>query len=480
MQQVKRLGGEKQEIRIELKPDRLNALGITTDQLQQQLAQINANIPAGRTQLHGLEQSIRVLGSRQDLQGLADLPISLSDNRKVKLSELATIRDSHAEVRSRTRLNGREVLGFTVFRSKGSSNTVVEEKVQAALKQIATQYPDVKIEQVYTGVDNTRENYKVAIDTLLEGAALTVLVVFIFLRNWRATLVSAIALPLSILPTFAVMAWFEFTLNSISLLAITLVIGILVDDAIVEIENIEQHLWQGKRPFQAALDASDAIGFAVMAITLTIVAVFLPVSFVGGMIGMYFTQFGITVAATVLVSLLVARMATPLLAAYILHPHNPKHSHEQKTSKLKQSYLNVLAKALKFRKTTVVIGAMLLAGSMALVPMLPTGFMPKGDTGMSKIDVQLPPSSQLNQTDDLLKKIQQNISKHEEVQLVFTTITEPSKAELLIKLKPHNERQITQKEFEDKIRGELANWRIFRICDLRLAMKWHNEMCPFY
>lgn len=131
-----------------------------------------------------MEQSIRVLGSRQDLQGLVDLPISLSDNRKVKLSELATIRDSHAEVRSRTRLNGREVLGFTVFRSKGSSDTVVEEKVQAALKQIATQYPDVKIEQVYTGVDNTRENYKVAIDTLLEGAALTVLVVFIFLRNW--------------------------------------------------------------------------------------------------------------------------------------------------------------------------------------------------------------------------------------------------------------------------------------------------------
>ena len=269
VQQVKRLGGEKQEIRIELKPDRLNALGITTDQLQQQLAQINANIPAGRTQLHGLEQSIRVLGSRQDLQGLADLPISLSDNRKVKLSELATIRDSHAEVRSRTRLNGREVLDFTVFRSKGSSDTVVEEKVQAALKQIATQYPDVKIEQVYTGVDNTRENYKVAIDTLFEGAILTVLVVFIFLRNWRATLVSAIALPLSILPAFAVMAWFGFTLNSISLLAIT----------------------------------------------LTIVAVFLPVSFVGGMIGMYFT------------------------------------------------HLNLLANALKFRKTTLLIGAILLAGN---------------------------------------------------------------------------------------------------------------------
>ncbi len=471
VQQVKRLGGEKQEIRVELKAERLNALGITADQVSQQLAQTNTNVLAGRTQLYGSEQSIRVLGS-QNLANLADLPIALSDSRKVKLSELATVQDSHAEVRSRTRLNGREVLGFSVFRAKGSSDTVVAERVQTAINALAKQYPDVQIQEVYNSVDTTKENYQVAIDTLLEGAALTVLVVFLFLRNWRSTLVAAIALPLAILPTFAVMYLLDYTLNSISLLAITLVIGILVDDAIVEIENIEQHLHQGKRPFQAALDASDAIGFAVLAITATIVAVFLPVSFVGGTTGMYFTQFGITVSAAVLASLLVARLATPLLAAYLLQPHKPKPEQTTRSGKFKQMYLTLLANALRFRKTTLLIGGLFLAGSVALIPLLPTGFMPKGDTGMSQIDITLPPSSSLPQTDEYLQKIDRTLRQHDEVSLVFITIGgsgEPSKAEVLIRLKPHKERQITQKQFEEKVRSELSQFS-----DLRFAFR--NEM----
>ncbi|WP_315360260.1 efflux RND transporter permease subunit [Neisseria bacilliformis] len=324
MQQVKRLGGEKQEIRVLLDAAKLNAYGITAEQVSQQLAQTNADIPAGRTQLNKLEQSVRVLGSRADVAALADVPLALPDNQKVKLSDLAQIEDGHAEVRSLTRLNGREVLGFNVFRAKGLSDTVVAQNVQNALVQLQKEYPDIRIQEVYNSVDATQENYTVAMDTLLEGALLTVLVVFLFLRNWRATVVAGVALVLSILPAFAVMHWLGYTLNSISLLAITLVIGILVDDAIVEIENIEQHLHMGKRPFQAALDASDAIGFAVVAITATIVAVFLPVSFVGGTVGQYFTQFGTTVSAAVLASLLVARLATPLLAAYLLRPMQPE------------------------------------------------------------------------------------------------------------------------------------------------------------
>lgn len=472
VQQVKRLGGEKQEIRVALKTDRLNALSITAEQVSQQLAQTNANIPAGRMQLNGLEQSIRVLGSRTDLQHLADLPIALSDSRKVKLSELAEISDSHAEVRSRTRLNGREVLGFQVFRAKGTSDTVVADLVKQAVNKLAESYPDVKIQEVYSGVGTTQENYKVAMDTLLEGAALTVLVVFLFLRNWRATLVAGIALPLSILPTFTVMYLLDYTLNSISLLAITLVIGILVDDAIVEIENIEQHLLQGKRPFQAALDASDAIGFAVLAITATIVAVFLPVSFVGGTTGLYFTQFGITVSAAVLASLLVARLATPLLAAYLLQPHKQSSLKSDKSSKIKSIYLNLLAKSLHFRKTTLLIGGLFLAGSVALIPLLPTGFTPKGDTGLSQISVQLPPATSLQDADKYIQQIDRTLRQHEEVSLVFTTIGgggEPSKADILIRLKPHGERQISQKQFEDKVRSELSEFS-----DLRFSFQ--NEM----
>ncbi|WP_245797032.1 efflux RND transporter permease subunit [Haemophilus paracuniculus] len=472
VQQVKRLGGEKQEIRVELNAERLNALGITVEQVSQQLAQTNANLPAGRTQLYGLEQSIRVVGSRQDLADLAALPIALSDSRKVKLAELATIKDSHAEVRSRTRLNGREVLGFNVFRAKGTSDTVVAEKVKQAVRSLTEQYPDVQIQEVHNSVDTTQENYRVAINTLLEGAALTVLVVFLFLRNWRATLVAGIALPLSILPTFAAMYLLDYTLNSISLLAITLVIGILVDDAIVEIENIEQHLHQGKRPYQAALDASDAIGFAVVAITATIIAVFLPVSFVGGTTGMYFSQFGVTVSVAVFASLLVAHFATPLLAAYILQPHPTAATQSQSTSRLKQGYLHLLAKALQFRKTTLLIGGLFLAGSVALIPLLPTGFMPKGDTGMSQIDIQFPPSQPLSQADSYLQKIDRTLRQHPEVNVVFTTLGgsgDPSKAEVLIRLKPHNERRLTQKQFEDKIRTELSQF-----ADLRFAFR--NEM----
>lgn len=281
VQQVKRLGGEKREVRVALQSAKLDALDITAEQVSQQLAQTNANVPAGRVQWFDQEQSIRVVGSQPSL------------------AELATISDSHADVRSRTRLNGREVLGFQVYRSKGSSDTVVEKGVQQALQRLAANYPDIQIMEVHNSVNTTKENYDVAISTLLEGAALTVLVVWLFLRNWRATLVAAIALPLSILPAFWIMQLLGYTLNSISLLAITLVIGILVDDAIVEIENIETHIHQGKRPFQAALDASDAIGLAVMAITASIVAVFLPVSFIDGMTGQYFGQFGVTVAGSI-------------------------------------------------------------------------------------------------------------------------------------------------------------------------------------
>ena len=469
VQQVKRLGGEKQEIRVALKPERLNALGITAEQVSQQLAQTNANIPAGRTQLNNLEQSVRVLGSRADLRALAELPIALPDSRKVQLAELADISDSHAEVRSFTRLNGREVLGFNVFRAKGSSDTVVAQNVQDTLAQLQDAYPNIQIREVYNSVDATRENYTVAMDTLLEGAALTVLVVFLFLRNWRATVVSAVALVLSILPAFAVMHWLGYTLNSISLLAITLVIGILVDDAIVEIENIEQHLHMGKRPFQAALDASDAIGFAVVAITATIVAVFLPVSFVGGTTGMYFTQFGITVSAAVLASLLVARLATPLLAAYLLQPHRAKHGADEAKGRLKPLYLRLLGSALHHRKTTCLLGAALLAGSMMLFPLLPTGFMPKGDIGMSQIDVQLPPSSTLQQTDAYMRKIEQTLRQYDEVALVFTTAGsggEVAKGEILIRLKPHGQRSISQKAFEDKARDALAQFS-----DIRFAFR---------
>ena len=355
VQQVKRLGGEKREIRVLLDPIKLNSYGLTAMQIHNAIAQTNANIAGGRAILNDQEQSIRVLASSKNLEALKELSIAVWGNRSVKLSQIADIIDSHAEIRSKARLNGQEVLAFNVSRSRGSSDTVVANSVENALKNLSKQYKDIKITEIYSLVDNTKENYTVAISTLLEGAFLTVLVVFFFLRSWRATLVAAISLPLSILPAFTIMELLGYTLNSISLLALTLVVGILVDDAIVEIENIERHLTQGKRPYKAALDASDAIGFAVIAINLTIVAVFMPVSFISGIVGQYFSQFGVTVSVAVLASLLVARLATPLLAAYILAPHTPKEQ-DKSESKLKRGYEKLLQTALKFRKISLGVG----------------------------------------------------------------------------------------------------------------------------
>ena len=233
------------------------------------------------------------------------------------------------------------------------------------------------------------------------------LVVFLFPRSWRATLVAAIALPLSILPAFAVMAWFGYTLNSITLLALTLVIGILVDDAIVEIENIERHLDMGKRPYRAALDASDAIGFAVVAITATIVAVFLPVSFIGGFVGQYFAPFGVTVSAAVLASLLVARLVTPLMAAYLLAPKPPAGQRQEAghATGLLGRYLRMLDWALRHRRKSLALAAAFLAASLALAPLLPSGFMPVSDLSLSRVDVFFPPGTPLSQTDGKLDEM---------------------------------------------------------------------------
>ena len=471
VQQVTRIGGAKREIHVALKPERLNALGITAEQVNAQLAQTNANIPAGRTISNAQEQSIRVLNSAQTLQQLADTPISLGGGRFVKLSELAAVRDSSEQVRDRARLNGKEVIGFNVLRSKGSSDTVVAEGVEQAVAKLAAENPDIKISIVHNSVENTRENYRVTMNTLLEGALLTVLVVMLFLRNWRATLVAALALPLSVLPTFFVMQLLGYTLNSITLLAIMLVIGILVDDAIVEIENIEQHLHMGKRPFQAAIDASDAIGLAVVAISGTIIAVFLPVSFISGVVGQYFSQFGVTVSAAVAASLLVARMATPLLAAYILKPlsHTQKQpAHDapaQSNGKFLSLYLKLLDTALHWRKTTLAAGLGVLLLSALMVPLLPTGFVPQSDIGKSTVSITLPPSSTLSQTDEKLQQIATRLRRHKEVVNVYAeagSSGEVYKGTLLVSLVPAKERELSQKEMEAKMRQDLAQFADIR------------------
>jgi multidrug efflux pump subunit AcrB len=386
--QVSRGGGVNREIRVELDPARMQALGITAVQVNQQLRQLNLDSPGGRAQVGGGEQAIRVLGGAHTALQLGDTQIMLPGGRFARLSDIANVRDSVGEIRSISRLNGRQATTFGVFKAKGFSDVSVLDAVRLELGKIAAENPQVKVKQVFTTVDFTKETYRSAMSAFIEGSILAVLVVWFFLRDMRATLISALAIPLSAIPTFAFMQWMDFSLNSISLLALSLVAGVLVDDAIVEIENIVRHMRMGKSGFQASLDAADQIGLAVVATSCTIIAVFLPVSFMGGITGQYFKQFGLTVAAAVFFSLLVARLITPVMAAYTLKSEKlAVHS----DGPVMAWYLRALRWSVHHRWKTLAAATVFFGLSIWGLILIPKSFVPESDFSSSDLRVELPP-----------------------------------------------------------------------------------------
>ncbi|MBC7454218.1 MAG: efflux RND transporter permease subunit, partial [Massilia sp.] len=317
---VNRVGGVTREVRVALDASRLQALGASAADVSRQLKQVQTESAGGRTDLGGSEQPVRTLATVKSAQELGALELALSDGRKIRLSDVATVSDTVSEPRSAALLDGKPVVGFEVARSRGESEVTVGAAVQAALKDLQVQHPDLVLTEAFNFVQPVQEEYDGSMHLLYEGAILAVLVVWLFLRDWRATFVSAVALPLSVIPAFIGMYILGFSINVISLLALSLVIGILVDDAIVEVENIVRHLRMGKTPYQAAMEAADEIGLAVVATTFTLVAVFLPTGFMSGIAGKFFKQFGWTAALPVIASLVVARVLAPMMAAYILKP----------------------------------------------------------------------------------------------------------------------------------------------------------------
>lgn len=456
VQKVQRFGGVEREIRVALDPDKLLALGVTADQVNSALRDINADIPGGRSTIGGREQSIRALGSAATVEELSQLSVPLPGNRSVRLADIATVTDNASEPRFFAHLDGDPVVGFSVARGKGHSDTAVADAAKKRIAEIQGRTPDIEIKELISTVEYTMESYDAASTALVEGAILTVLVVFVFLRNWRATMISALAMPLSILPTFAVMWLLGFTLNSISLLALTLVIGILVDDAIVEIENIERHIHMGKRPYLASIEAADAIGLAVVATTLTIVAVFAPVSFIGGAVGQYFKQFGLTVAIAVLFSLLVARLLTPLMAAYLMLPA-AQSSHAPRLSWLTTAYLALLGWTLNHRKTALAMVAAIFAGSILLLSLLPTGFLPTADSNLSQVSLTLPPGTSLSETERVTDDIARQLKARPDVEAVLVTSENVNDATVLIRLTPRDQRDLDRKSFEAEVQPIFAS-----------------------
>ena len=496
---IDRLGGLDREIRVNLDPERLQAYGVTAADIDEQIAQFNLNLSGGRSEVGGREQSVRTLGSAKTVRELRAYPIELSNGDTVPLSNFGDVLDDFEESRQKAFLDGKPVVSFAVKRSSGSTLVTVEEGVTKAIAELEKTIPkDIKLEKIFTRADSIRDSFRGTINSLILGCLLTVLTVGIFLRDWRVTLITATALPLSIIPTFWVMKTLGYTLNSMSLLALALAVGNLVDDAICMIENIDRHLQMKKKPFQAALDAAREIGLAVVATTATIVAVFIPVAFMGGIPGQYFQPFGVTVAVSTMFSTLVACTVTPMLSAYLLkskkqsfqYPRfrafnavnyditprsrrvesnfvdpieesfsNSSQNFDANANGKFQPYRFLLNLALRNRITTLVIAAAFFFGSLQLIPFIPKGLFNSGDTGLSTIDVELPPGSRLDSTEAVVQKLNQILRQQPEVASVLSQVGEEGNINqglVTVNLTPKGDRALSQQEFQDLMRKEFT------------------------
>jgi multidrug efflux pump subunit AcrB len=416
---VSRVGGVTREVRVELDPARLLALNATAADISRQLRQVQQEASGGKTDIGGREQSVRTIATVQSAEELAAMEVPLADGRRIRLDQVATVSDTVTEKRSAALLDGKPVVGFEIVRSLRSGEVDVQNGVRAELDRIRAAHPDLTITEAFNFVEPVEQNYHGSMTLLYEGAALAVLVVLLFLRDWRATLVAATALPMSVIPAFAVMHYvFDFSINIVTLLSLSLVVGVLVDDAIVEIENIIRHLRMGKTPYQAAMEAADEIGMAVIATTFTLIAVFLPTAFMAGVPGKFFVQFGWTAAIAVFFSLVVARMLTPMMAAYILKA--PKQEHAE--PRWLTAYGRWAAWCLRHRLLTLLATAVFFFGSFALTKYLPTGFIPPDDLNTTQVMLTLPPGSTLPETLATAEQARAIVGQNPHVKLVYTAI----------------------------------------------------------
>jgi hydrophobe/amphiphile efflux-1 (HAE1) family protein len=459
--EVERIGGVDREILVSLDPDRLQAAGLTAVNVSQSLRGTNVDLAGGRAEIGTNDQAIRTLAGAKSLNDLRGTMIPLFGGGAMRLGDLGTVTDTIADRRTFARFNGEPVVALGIKRAKGASDVVVAAAVQKRIDELKAEHPDVDLKLIDTSVEFTKGNYEAAISTLFEGAILAVIIVMLFLRDIRATLIAAISLPLSIFPAFWAMDILGFSLNLVSFLAITLSTGILVDDAIVEIENIVRHMNMGKTPYRAALDAADEIGLAVIAISFTIIAIFAPASFMPGIAGQFFKQFGITVSVQVFFSLLAARFVTPMLAAYFLKHHS--HA-EPPPGRILTTYHRVVAWSVKHHYVTVLIGIGIFATSIWSITLLPQSFLPAQDSSRSWLGLELPPGTELEYTEKVTEDIVSRLRKRPEIRSVFVDggrspqgAEEVRRATLIINYTPKTERKITQRDLELAIGHELDN-----------------------
>ncbi|MBL8521679.1 MAG: efflux RND transporter permease subunit [Betaproteobacteria bacterium] len=465
---VARLGGVTRELQVILDQGKMSALGVTAADVSQQLKRVQQETPGGRGDVGGAEQTVRTIATVKSLAELSGIDIPLRDGRRVRLDQVADVQDTVAEQRALALLDGKRVVAFEISRTRGASEVTVAQAVRKAVDELKAAHPSMQIEEAIDNVWPVEENFEGSMHLLYEGALLAVIVVWFFLRDWRSTFVAAAALPLSLIPTFLGLYWFGFTLNTVTLLSLALVVGILVDDAIVEIENIERHMRMGKTPYQAAMEAADEIGLAVIATTFALIAVFLPTAFMAGIPGKFFKQFGWAAVLAIFASLVVARMLTPMMAAYIL---KPKPHVETADGPVMTRYLQWVRWCVQHRHLTAIFSAVFFIGSLSLIPLLPTGFVPPADRALTLVNIELPPGSTLKDTLEAAERARAVVKEVKEVKSVFSSVgggvsgdafaigvaPEARKAALNVNLVHRNDRGRDQQAVEADIRARLAS-----------------------
>ncbi|MCC7218779.1 MAG: efflux RND transporter permease subunit [Burkholderiales bacterium] len=460
-------GKVTRQILIQIKPNALTALGLGVDQVMNAIRAANQDVPAGRLSRGQSDTIVRIEGKIKDPAQFGRIIVAQQGGGPVYLAQVADVIDGEKEETSLARINGRPSITLDVLKAQDANVVDTGRGVVAAVEELRKRLPkDVELTVVYNAGEQVEKSVNRVKSTILEGAGLTVLIVFLFLHSWRSTVITGLTLPIAVIATFIALHAFGFSLNFLTLMALSLCIGLLIDDAIVVRENIVRHLALGKDHRTAAREGTDEIGLAVMATTFAIVAVFVPIAFMSGIIGRFFFQFGVTVAVAVMVSLFVSFTLDPMLSSVW---HDPPGSRFRRVPWLgrfmdrveafiewmHRVYGATLEWALTRRKTVLAIAVGLFAGSFALVPLIGTEFVPQADQGFISLRLNTPVGSSLDYTNRKVRQVEDALQQFPEVRLAITTVgTEEGRnyARVNLKLVDRAERARTQKELERAIR----------------------------
>lgn len=462
---VNTYGEEQREIHINLDKEKMNSYNITIAEVSNSLKSDNIDVSSGKIDDGDTEISLKTNAAIKNVDDFLNILVTTRDNSEIRLKDIATVKDSSKEKDSLSFYNGKPAIGIDVLKQSNSNTVEVADSIKEQIANIQKGLPSgVTIKVVRDNSTSIRDSVNDVQKTLIEGCILAVVVVFMFLKNAASTAISGIAIPISIITTFAVMKVMNFSLNIVSLMALSIAVGLLIDDAIVVIENIVRHLNMGKSPVKAAKEATSEIGLAVMSTTFALVAVFLPIAMINGLVGKFLVQFGLTVAASVLVSLFVAFTLVPMLSSkYLSSKEKPipvvgkfLDKFGEFFDKLADSYANALRTVLKHKIWVIIIPIMMLVGSLFIATKLNMGFIATSDKGELDIEADLDSSSTLNNASDITNEMENIIKKDHNVKYIYSTV-KSSKVSMLVKLSDKQDRKESADEIGAKMRQNLNN-----------------------